>query len=686
MSFKRWNIAPLDKEGAAALAEECEMHPFLALMLSIRGIDTMEAAADYLMGGELEDDPFAFADMDAAVERIQRALDNGERIAVYGDYDCDGVTSTALLYSYLVENGADALYYIPEREGEGYGMHPESVQALKEKGVQLIVTVDNGVSAAEEVKLAAELGMDVVVTDHHMPPQELPPAVAVVDPHRADCGSVCKDYAGVGVAFKLVCALDGDTDAVLERYADLVALGTMADVMPLKGENRKLVRLGLRRITEGARPGLKMLAKAAGAWGKEFSSTSVAFTLAPRINAAGRMGSPEAAARLLLCGEETEAESLAQQINDTNIARQAVEAEIQKQVQQALRERPELLSDRVMVVAGEEWHPGVIGIIAARVTERYGKPCLILTVKDGEAKGSGRSIPGFSLFEALQECADVLERYGGHELAAGISLKAADIEAFRRRINAYAAARHAIMPVPELRLDCRLKPSQIDLEKISLLTALEPCGTGNPPPLFGLYNMRLDNVTPVGGGKHLRLSLSRDGARLSAMKFKTTAEEFPVECGALLHLAVTLEKNEYKGNVSISAIVRDLRYADTDEEEVLAAMRAADHLARGEALTAEQAAQWTPGRDQVAILYRFLRQKREWRGSLEQLIHTVRADGFGGVRIRLALETLRQAALISVDEKGDTMAIGLLPAAGKADLAATPVMRRLSAAGGAAAQ
>ena len=271
MSFKRWNIAPLDKEGAAALAEECEMHPFLALMLSIRGIDTMEAAADYLMGGELEDDPFAFADMDAAVERIQRALDNGERIAVYGDYDCDGVTSTALLYSYLVENGADALYYIPEREGEGYGMHPESVQALKEKGVQLIVTVDNGVSAAEEVKLAAELGMDVVVTDHHMPPQELPPAVAVVDPHRADCGSVCKDYAGVGVAFKLVCALDGDTDAVLERYADLVALGTMADVMPLKGENRKLVRLGLRRITEGARPGLKMLAKAAGAWAVSYT-------------------------------------------------------------------------------------------------------------------------------------------------------------------------------------------------------------------------------------------------------------------------------------------------------------------------------------------------------------------------------------------------------------------------------
>ncbi|MCI8553753.1 MAG: single-stranded-DNA-specific exonuclease RecJ [Clostridiales bacterium] len=679
MSFKHWNIAPLDKDGAAALAEECGIHPFLALMLTLRGITTAQEASAYLVGGELEDDPFEFADMDAAVERIQRALDSGERMAVYGDYDCDGVTATALLYSFLAKNGADVLYYIPEREGEGYGMHEQSVRTLAERGVRLIITVDNGISAGEEVRLAAELGVDVVITDHHMPPPVLPAAVAVVDPHRADCGSRCKDYAGVGVAFKLICALDGDADAMREEYADLVALGTLADVMPLDGENRKLVRYGLRRLTEGARPGLKQLVRVAGMSGRELDASAAAFTLAPRINAAGRMGSPEAALRLLLCEEEADAERLAEEIHAANAERQAVEAEIRQQVQAVLKERPELLADRVLVIAGENWHPGVIGIIAARVMEQYGKPCLILSIRDGEAKGSGRSLPGFSLFEALRECGDVLRRYGGHELAAGVLLDAGDIEELRRRINAFAAEGHPLMPVPELRLDCRLKPSQIDLEKLNLLAALEPCGAGNPAPLFGLFNMQLDNVTPVGNGRHLRLSLSREGVRLSAMRFQTAAADFPVECGARLHLAVTLERNEYKGTVTPSLIVRDLRYADTEEEEVLEALRAADSLTRGDALTEEQARDWTPDREQTAVLYRFLRRHKLWRGTLEQLLHAVRTDGFAGARIRLALEALRQAALITVEENGDTMTIETLPAEGKADLAATPVMRRLAA-------
>ena len=686
MSFKRWELPPLNKDEAALLAEECEIHPFLALMLHLRGIRSAEEAAEYVAGGELTDDPYTFADMDAAVERLQRALDSGERMAVYGDYDCDGVTSTVLLYSYLKKNGADVRYYIPEREGEGYGMHRSSVEALAKEGVRLIVTVDNGVAAVEEAAYAAGLGVDVVVTDHHMPPDPMPRAVAVVDPHRPDCGSQYKDYAGVGVAFKLVCALDGDADAVAAEYGDLVALGTLADVMPLTGENRKLVRMGLRRITEGVRPGLKCLAQVAGVWGKEAGATSVAFSLAPRINAAGRMGSPDVAARLLLAETEEEAEPLAQAVNQANMDRKTVEASIQEEVWERFRACPELLSDRVLVVEGEGWHPGVIGIIAARVMEQTGKPCLVLSVSEGPegriAKGSGRSIKGFSLYEALAACADVLDRFGGHELAAGMGLPADRIGEFRRRINQYAAERFPAMPAPALRLDCRLNPSQIDLEKLNLLAALEPCGAGNPAPLFGLYRMRLDNITPVGAGRHLRLSLSRDNTRLSAIKFQTAPGDFPVACGEVLNLAVTLERNEYKGTVTPSVIVRDLRYADTDQEEVLAALRCADSLSRGDELTPEQARAWLPEREEIARVYRFVRGRKDWKGTLEQFLHQAGTPALGGPRIRVALEVLRQAGLLALEEGGDSLHIRALPAQGKADLNATPVMRRLHQASG----
>lgn len=300
MSVKRWIVAQPDGDLAANLAEECEIHPFLALLLTTRGVTNLEEATDFLVNGEIGDDVFAFADMDAAVERIQRAIDNHERIAVFGDYDADGVTATALLYDFLAKREADVVYYIPQREGEGYGLHRDSVDKLKEMGAKLLVTVDNGIAALEEAAYAAELGMDVVITDHHQPQEALPQAVAVVDPHRPDCGSACKDYAGVGVAFKLICALDGDADQMMEEYGDLVALGTLADVMQLRGENRTLVRRGLQVMNERRRPGLTKLMDVAGVGGKRVTASTAVFTLAPRINAAGRMGSPETAAKLLL--------------------------------------------------------------------------------------------------------------------------------------------------------------------------------------------------------------------------------------------------------------------------------------------------------------------------------------------------------------------------------------------------
>ena len=676
MAFKRWTISPLDKDGAAALSEECGLHPFLALMLSVRGITDAAAAEDFLLGGELSDDPFAFADMDAAVERIQRAIDRGERIAVFGDYDADGVTATALLYSYLCSQNADVLYRVPKREGkgEGYGLHPETVDVLADMGAGLIVTVDNGITAFEAVEHAAERGVDVVVTDHHQPQGTLPAALAVVDPHRTDCGSAFKEYAGVGVAFKLVCALEGDPEEVLTRYADLVALGTLADVMSLTGENRILVREGLRVLNRTPRAGFKALAEVAGLSGKPQNSSTALFSFAPRINAAGRMGAPEKAARLLLTEDESAAALLAAEIQQLNVQRQETEAAILKEVMAYLHAHPERLADRVLVVEGQGWHSGVVGIIAARLVDRYGKPCFVVSSDEsGVAHGSGRSVRGFSLFEALEASADTLLTFGGHELAAGVSMETPGIDAFRKAINAYAAEKFPDMPVPELRLDFKLRPGQIDVEKLQLIAALEPFGAGNPSPLFQLSDMKLENITPVGGGKHCRLSLSRDGAMLSAMKFQTPVEAFPVACGARLNLAVTLERNEYRGVVTPTVVVKDVRFADTDQEAMLRDAALVDSVLRGEDRPGGR--ECLPERSDLTAVYRLLRACGSWTGTGEQLC---RAAGCGRyARVLTAVEVLRQAGLITAENNGDLWTITVLPADGKTDLEKTPLMQRL---------
>ncbi|MBP3381935.1 MAG: single-stranded-DNA-specific exonuclease RecJ, partial [Clostridia bacterium] len=414
MAIRKWIVPALDTEAAAVLAEECELNPFLALLLTTRGVKTPEDATAFLLGNDA-DDPFMFADMDAAVERISRAIDSGENIMVYGDYDVDGITATTLLFSYLQEQGANVQYRLPTREGDGYGLHNAVIDEFAAKDISLLVTVDNGITAVEEVAYAAQKGIDVVVTDHHQPQDVLPAAVAVVDPHRADCPSGCVNYAGVGVAYMLVCALEGDPDAVMEKYGDLVALGTLADVMPLVGTTRSLVRNGLQVMNHLRRPGIKALVEIAGMLDKELTATRVVFTLAPRLNAAGRMHDPLIAVKLLLEQDYDTARVLAEEVQACNVERQAAEAAILKEIDTRLRNNPQEAAARVLVIDGVNWPVGVIGILAARLTERYGKPSIVLSVKDGIAKGSGRSIAGFSLFDALSAVEDTAITFGGHE-------------------------------------------------------------------------------------------------------------------------------------------------------------------------------------------------------------------------------------------------------------------------------
>lgn len=675
--MKRWVFAPLDKAAAATLAEESGLPPFLSLLLAARGITTAEEAEQFLGCGELTDDPFAFADMDAAVYRIQQALDNNEKMMVFGDYDADGVTATVLLYSYLREKGADVDFRLPRRDGEGYGLHRSELEEIAATGTSLIITVDNGITAVEEAASARSLGMDMVITDHHMPQERLPEAVAVVDPHRPDCESEFKEYAGVGVAFKLVCALEGDSDWALEQYSDLVAIGTLADVMSLRGENRLLVKRGLQKLNESPRLGLEKLLEVAGG-NKKQTSTSAVFTLAPRINAAGRMGDPTLATSLLLATDAAEAERLAAQINQLNTDRQKSEADILAELEQVLEQHPAWLRDRVLVVAGHGWHNGVIGILAARLLERTGKPCILLSVdSDGHAKGSGRSISGFSLLGAITACADLLDNFGGHELAAGVGLQEENIDAFRRRINEYAAAQYPIAPVPTLTLDFKLSPAQIDLDKIDQLERLEPFGSGNPQPVFGLYNMQVTGITPVGAGKHLRLNLSRDQVTLPVMWFRTTPEQCPFAVGDTVNAAVTFDRNEFRGVASVSTQIKEIAFADIDREGQIAAYQDMDALARGEAPLHLSPSELAPTREQCAALYKYIRAGSGFVGTADKLMHALKSAFPHPATLLCALTVLQQATLLSVREESGLMTVTLLPATGKADLEAMPLMRHL---------
>lgn len=678
MILRKWEVRPLDKERAAAFAQTYGVPFFLAMLMSIRGLDDAAHLREFLGEGEPLSDPFLLKDMDKAAARITRAVDNMEKIAVYGDYDADGVTSTAMLYSYLETRGADVIFYIPQREGEGYGMNIGAVEYLKEQGVSLIVTVDNGISSVQEVARANELGIDVVVTDHHRPQEILPDAVAVVDAYRPDDTSPYKHFSGVGIAFKLLMALEdgaGDVEDLLEAYSDLAAIGTIGDIVPLTGENRTLIRAGLERLSQSDRPGVQALLENAGIAGKALTSTNVAFTLVPRINATGRMGAPERAVRLLISGYEEEAEVLSEEICADNEERRRVEAEIAEAAFADI-EAKGYMKDRVVVVDGENWHHGVIGIVASRVTERCGKPCMIISRGETEAKGSGRSIEGFSLFEAICACGDLLIKFGGHPMAAGITLKPENIEAFRKRINQYAAEHFPQMPTQTVTLDCKLNPAALSVSMAQSLTQLEPFGNGNPQPVFGLFNMELSNVTPVGGGGHLRLTLEKNGAVITAMRFNTKPEELPYHIGDKIDLAVQLEAREFRGQPSLTVIVRDMKFAAFNTEKNIASLASFEKWQRGEVLSAEDKNRLYPDRACLAAIYRALRTVNGKETDQVRFVSQFGKDMTLGL-FKTALLVFEERGLVHSEIADDTFTATLIETSGKTDITRSPVLLAL---------
>ncbi|MBR3848301.1 MAG: single-stranded-DNA-specific exonuclease RecJ [Oscillospiraceae bacterium] len=580
MKNTKWITGKYDENTVSELMNKLGVPSLTAKLLAVRGIRDAESAALFLKKdlGDLFD-PFLLKDMDRAVERIKRALDSGEKIAVYGDYDADGVTSTYILVDYLRSSGADCTYHIPDRFGDGYGVSRAALRALADDGVSLVVTVDTGITAAEEIAYAAELGLDVVVTDHHKCEETLPSACAVVNPNREDCGYPFKSLAGVGVAFKLISALSENNREIMEKYLPYVCIGTVADVMPITAENRIIVSKGLEIISKRENHGLSALLEVAGFKSEEkLTSGAVGFLIGPRMNAAGRMGSALLALELLFATED-KAMELAREIDEKNRERQLCESKIMEEALAVLEKIPEFKDGSAIVLSGKDWHQGVLGIVASRICGMFEKPTILISVEDGECRGSGRSVAGVSLHAALSECRDVLSKFGGHDLAAGVVVKNEDIDEFRRRLNE-ALCDEMRDYVPVLDIDFKASPSELTLSQLRALRFMEPYGKMNEAPKLRLDNCKISKISPIGNGRHTKIVIEH-GARFQCVYFGVKCNDLPFSEGDYADIVFTPEINNYMGE-SVQLHIKDARPCEEDLAHLESALGTLALAERGE--------------------------------------------------------------------------------------------------------
>lgn len=637
MSVKKWIVGNPDREKAKILAAECEIDPFAALIAVGRGIDN-EGELELLISEEpVLCDPLELADIRKAADYINIAIRDGVKMAVFGDYDCDGVVATSLLYDYLVGRAADVIAYIPDRLDEGYGMNCDAVDKLAQQGVKLIITVDNGISCAKEIDYADSLGIKTVVTDHHLPPEELPNAVAVVDPHRADCPSSFKEICGAEVAFKLVCVLDDkEPEQMLPRYADILAVATIGDVMPLVNENRSIVKAGIRKIKSSSNIGIAAILNMAGVDRNTIDSGKISFGIVPRINAAGRMGSAYRAFEVLTAKSAMDALKIAGPIDDDNVRRQQIEKDIFKNAVKMI-EQENYQYNRVIVVCGKDWHFGVLGIVASRICERYGKPTIVLSSEGGIAHGSGRSFAGFHLYDAINSCSEVLLKYGGHELAAGVSVSEENVDLFRQRINDYASTVEAA--APSLNIDFKLNPSGMSVDMAFAIKALEPFGMGNPTPIFGIFGATLEKITAIGGGKHIKLLCRKDGNAFQALLFGVAPQQFNFISGDKLDLAVTLDTNLYQGQYTLSVQVKAVKMSDVDQDEYFADKIKYDDFISGRDTDFSDI---FPDRAEVGSVYKMITSSPQ---NVKRLKSINTENGYA--KTQIAISTLCELGLIS---------------------------------------
>ena len=675
MSRKRWQVMDSQPQIAAEISEQFGISPVASLLLASRGFCADEAVEDFLMVMPDFQCPYDLIDMDKAVDRINSAIENGERIAVYGDYDADGVTATTLLYRCLKGKGADVIWYVPERS-EGYGLNNNAIDKLFDEGARLLVTVDNGVAAFEQAEYIYSKGMELVVTDHHQPMGTLPRACAVVNPHRHDCPSVFKGYAGVGVAFKLAVALEEcDDEELLQKYGEYVAIGTVADIVPLVGENRLFVKYGIDSINSTSKPAIAELKEVCGI-SDEVSSTNISFMFAPRINAAGRVGFARDAVNLLLSDDFDSARGLANMLNSSNQERQSVEAKVFEQAHRLVELSRMNIYDRVIVVSGKDWHEGVLGIVSAKLTELYGKPTIVLSENGDTAKGSCRSVEGFSIFEALSNVSDVLRAYGGHSMAAGVTVDFDRIDEFRRRINEYARVNFEYMPFPSVKIDCKLNPKVLTTELVDGFKELEPFGEGNPQPVLGLFKMRIERVTPLAKGKYIKLTLSKKSAYTDVISFSHRLDDFSFTVGDIVDVAVKLSNSQFRGKTEVSARLVDIRMSGDYECDVLDNIRIYEKGIRGEELSFDELSTITPQRETLNDVYRYIRRNGGFNDGAEMLYH--RLSGKHSLSsVMTAVDILAELKIISLERRGERLFVELVPDCERCNIENSRILRNL---------
>ena len=666
MLRKEWKI-PYERPQIPPALLEGGCTPLLASVLALRGVTTRpEMEALFRGGEELLGDPMLLTDMPRAVKRIHRAVEAGEKTAVYGDYDVDGITSTCLLTDYLRSKGLDCIPYIPDRSEEGYGLNDGAVAALHEQGVSLIITVDCGITARDEALYAASLGMDMIITDHHeCGSGPLPEAVAVVDCKRPDETYPNRALAGVGVALKLVCACEGSGSDMVERYCDLAAIGTIADVMPLVGENRYLVRRGLEKIERDPRPGIAAMLRESSVDGKKLTASVIGFSLAPRLNAAGRLDCPSVAARLLMTSDPAEATALAVELCELNRKRQSIETAIWDEANAMLASAA---PDTPIVLASDKWHQGVIGIAASRLAEQYSLPAIMVCLNGDIGKGSCRSYGGFNLFDALSACSEHLIGFGGHALAAGLNIRSEKRPVFRAALARYYRENKPA-PTPEVQPDLLIcDPALLDIDNVRSLDLLEPFGNANPRPTMCLCGVPLESAGDVGGGKHLRIRARLGRESFEGIFFSHTTRELDLHCGDLVDIAFTPQINDFRGHVSVQLLVSAMRRHDGSE---LCA-----RILDGERSVLWAAAAFRPERNDFVRVWHLAEQEGFSLPDSTAGILSLVPPGMADETFCLCLAVLHEVGLLSSPD-GRIRGAAVSQIAGKADLDGTEIMRVL---------
>ncbi|MBE6608302.1 MAG: single-stranded-DNA-specific exonuclease RecJ [Ruminococcaceae bacterium] len=663
---KKWELRSertVEDPDIKNIAEKLGISPLTALLVYNRGQKTPEKAAAFISAAsENYYDPFCMPDMEKAVERILRAIENKEKTVIYGDYDVDGVTSVSILYMYLCELGLSPEYYIPSRSTEGYGVNNEAIKQFAEKNITLMITVDTGVTALEEVKFAQELGIDVVITDHHECLAELPEATAVVNPRRDDSEYPFCELAGVGVVYKLLCAIEkrlvGNSDKV-KKYIDLVAIGTVADVMPLIDENRLLVTQGLEMLNTAPRTGIASLLKASSQndkkskAGQKITSSLVSFTIAPRINAAGRIESAEKAVQLFLGNSVSDADTMAEELCEINRRRQAEENRIIDEAAQKIKDSFDFENDRVIVLAEENWHHGVIGIVASRITERFAIPSILISFDENNiGKGSGRSVKGVNLVDALTYCSDLLIKYGGHELAAGLTVDREHFEAFKARINQFVRENVSEKsPSIVIEADAYISPNDVSLTQANELLLLEPYGVANPSPVFFMDSLTVRDVVSLAD-KHSKLILEKDGVQLTALYFGHSRASLPIYKGDVIDIAFTMGINEFRGVTDVQIILKDLkRQKNADRFEINEESKKKYQSVMAGVPYPRSDDGILPSREDFAQVYLYLKRRPgQYRDDCLGMREIINASGgkINYCKLRIILDVLEETGLINI--------------------------------------